>query len=79
MSHWHLAALVIFEAGALPLEPHLEIESCFMPGLTWTTILLFVLPHIVVMTGTHHHAQQFAEIGSCKLFFASTSLEPQSS
>jgi hypothetical protein len=34
-----------------------KIRSCFTPQLAWTSILLFVLPHIAGVTGTHYSAQ----------------------
>jgi hypothetical protein len=40
-----------------------EIQSCFMPGLAWKTILLFVLSHISGITGMCHHAQPFTRPG----------------
>jgi hypothetical protein len=41
-----LFAFVIFEIG-----------SCFIPGLGWIAILLFVPPHIAGTTGLHHDIQ----------------------
>jgi hypothetical protein len=49
-----------------------------MPGLAWSTVLLFVLPHIAGMKGMCHYTQQLVEMGSGKLF-AQTGLELQSS
>jgi hypothetical protein len=34
-----------------------------MPRLAWITILLFLLPCVAWMTGTHHHAQLLVEMG----------------
>jgi hypothetical protein len=45
-----------------------EIGSYFMPGLAWTVILLFVLPHIAGMTGMHHCTEPLFEVGSHELF-----------
>jgi hypothetical protein len=36
-----------------------EIWSCFVSGLAWTVILLFVLPLVARMTGMHDHVQLF--------------------
>jgi hypothetical protein len=44
------------------------IGSCFIPGLAWTWILLFVLPHTVEMTGVCQCGQLLVKIWSCKLF-----------
>jgi membrane-associated HD superfamily phosphohydrolase len=45
------------------LHPNLlvifEIWSCFVSGLAWTVILLFVLPLVARMTGMHDHVQLF--------------------
>jgi hypothetical protein len=50
--------LVIFERG-----------SCFLFGLAWTLILLFVLISVAGMTGMGHQAQLLlVEMGSHKLF-----------
>jgi hypothetical protein len=62
-----LSAVLIFEIG-----PH------FTPGLVWTTILLFVLPHELEITGMSHHTQPLVEMGSCELL-AWAGLEPQPS
>jgi hypothetical protein len=37
----------------------LEIRSAFLPKLTWTTVLLFMLLVVAVMTGACHLAQLF--------------------
>jgi hypothetical protein len=42
-----------------------EIGSCVILGLTWTMILLFMLPHLTGMTGTHHLVQALSEMRSC--------------
>jgi hypothetical protein len=52
-----LFALVIFQIG-----------FCFMPRLTLTAILLFVLPNVAGMIGATQHSQPLVEMGSCKLF-----------
>jgi hypothetical protein len=44
------------------------VGSHFMPRLSWTTILLFVLLHVPGMAGAHHHTQPLVEIGSQELF-----------
>jgi hypothetical protein len=46
----------------------LEIGSHTMPGLTWTAILLFVLPCTAWMTGMCHYAKPLVEMWSHKLF-----------
>jgi hypothetical protein len=56
----------------------LRLDPAFMSKCTRITILLFVLPYVVGMLGTHHSAQVLlVEMGSCKLF-AQACLEPQS-
>jgi hypothetical protein len=47
-----LFALVIFEIG-----------SCLMRGLTWSVILLFVLPHVAGMTYICYCALPLVEMG----------------
>lgn len=44
-----------------------EIRSYVMPRMAWTTILQFVLPIVVGMTGIQHCAQPFVEMGSHEL------------
>jgi hypothetical protein len=39
-----------------------EIGSHFVPRLSWTVILLFVLPHIAGMTGTCQRAQPLVKM-----------------
>jgi hypothetical protein len=60
-----LLNLVIFEVG-----------SDFIPRSAWITILLFVHPLIAGMTGAHHYAQTFVEMGYQELF-AQAGLEPK--
>jgi hypothetical protein len=62
-----LFALVIF-----------ELESSFMPRLTWTVTLLFVLPCASGLTGVHYGTQSLLEMRSCE-FFTQADFEPQSS
>jgi hypothetical protein len=48
---------------------NLEIGSCFLPRLAWTTILLFYSYAITGMTGMRQHTWLFSiEIGSHELF-----------
>jgi hypothetical protein len=47
-------------------------------ALTWTSILLYVLPGRAGITVALHHAQPLVEMGSCKLF-AWAGLKPWSS
>jgi hypothetical protein len=44
-----------------------QIGSQSMPRLSWTAILLFMLPRIPGMTGACHHTQPLVEIGSEEL------------
>jgi hypothetical protein len=46
-----------------------------MSRSSWTVTLLFVLPHIVGMTGTRHCTQPLVGLGSCEVF-AQVGLEP---
>jgi hypothetical protein len=40
-----------------------------MPGLAWTEIFLFMLPHVAGMTGACHTVQPLVEVGvSCERF-----------
>jgi hypothetical protein len=63
----------VCKAGALPLEPHLQpfsslvvfkIGSHFLPRLTWTLILLFMLLTVAGRTSVCHCAQLLVEVGS---------------
>jgi hypothetical protein len=45
----------------------------------WTSILLFMLPLVAGMTGTHHHTQPLIEIGGSRELFVQAGFEPQSS
>jgi hypothetical protein len=38
-----------------------------MPGIAWTSVLLFVLPCIAGMTGTHHCTQPLVETGGWRV------------
>jgi hypothetical protein len=56
-------ALYHYNHSTSPVLVIFEIELCFMPRLAWTVILLFVLSHVVGMTGTCHHAQSVVAMG----------------
>jgi hypothetical protein len=47
---------------------YFDIGSCFILGLAWTVILLFVLSCVAGMTGVHHHIQPLLEMESCEVF-----------